>query len=150
MATTNTQTLLNKIATQQTAQAQPKEEPKQDSKQDDIETADPIRIFHGEFGTFQQYLTATGKVVQFYKGYCKTTDEEIIAYCRTLKNVQDLTGKANPEDIPVMPKRERNRNWASAQGAQPHMITPAELLGRAVRVANTSNSVPAMQSTSTN
>lgn len=149
--TIDLQAIKNRMATQQAAQGTQQPETGEQAKQaDPVESA--FRVFHGEFTDFQQYLTNSGKVVSFYRGYCMTDDPEIIDYCTQLarlKQVQEVTGKVLESDVPVAPKRERNRNWASAQGSKPHVFSPADLLQRVV-VANTSNSVPAMQSTSSN
>lgn len=150
MSNFNMQDLKNRMATTQVAQTiKPTESVEQPKERTDSEEESKARVFHGQFDTYQQYLTNSGKVVSFYKGYCVTEDPETAEYCAKLPQVKELTGKANLEDIPVAPKRQRNRNWASAQSAQPHVFSPADLLQRVV-VANTSNSVPAAQSTSTN
>lgn len=134
-------TLKNRMATQATAQAtattgQLSTAPAEETT---VEPTSQNRIFYGEFPDHQNYLTAKGKTVAFYKGYCMTDDPEIIEYIATIRDAKEVTGKVLESDVPVPKKRERNRNWASAQGQAPHVFNPAELLLRAVNVANSSH-----------
>ena len=99
-----------------------------------------VRVFFGEFTTYQNFLTAKGKVVQFFRGYLKSSDPEIVAYCETeIPGIQDVTGQIKLEEVPVAPVRSRQEGgWMSSNRAsEPTSISPAELLQRAV--ANSSH-----------
>lgn len=98
-----------------------------------VTTAD--RVFYGELPIAVSYLTNSGKVVHFYEGYCVTDDSEVAEYCEKLKEVREVTGEVKLEDVPRPPMRSRMRNWAGT--AEKTVMTPGELLARAVRVQST-------------
>lgn len=126
---------LERAAQQKAAEEQQAEQPRE-------------RVFYGEFQTHQNYLTPKGVTVSFYRGYFATLKEELIDFCLGLDGVQEVTGKIKAADIPVAPKRDRNRNWASAGPSDPTMISPAELLQRVVQ--NSSNMTTSARSDSSN
>lgn len=130
--------LASQASQQQAAQAS-QQEPKQEQVEEREEIASTLRIFWGEFPTHQNYLTKLGKTVAFYKGYCMTDDPEIIECIKTIREVKEVTGQVKESDVPSPAKRERNRNWAAAQGTQPHVMNPAELLMRAANIANSTH-----------
>lgn len=138
---TETSAITNKPAEEE----QPNQ-PKQAETQIAEKIKSLVRIFYGEFPDHHNYLTPKGKVVGFYRGYCVTADEEVIEYIKTLREVKDVTDELTIDQIPTPPKRDRNRNWASAQGAQPGLMSPADLLS--IAVANSSTTIQAPQSNS--
>lgn len=90
------------------------------------------RIFFGEFSEFHTFLTPAGKPVSFYRGFCKTSDPEVIEYCESIKDVTEVTGKV--KEIPVPPSRARNRNWASARPYEdPSVVNPLDILKAAIQ-----------------
>jgi hypothetical protein len=103
-----------------------------------VATATPsaTKVFFAELPPAISYLTPTGKPVFFYQGYHVTEDKEVIDFCATLGNVQDVTDQVNLDSVPRPEARSRQRSWASAERT---MITPGELLSRAVRVASTAD-----------
>lgn len=94
--------------------------------------APKFSIFYKELPQAISFLTATGKPVHFYMGYCVAQDKEIIQYCQELDGCENVTGKVDPAKIPTPPVRSRQRNWSSASKTE---ITPAELLQRVVSSA---------------
>lgn len=97
-----------------------------------VNTEDNSRIFFGEFAEFHTFLTAKGKPVSFYRGFCKTDDPEVIEYCESIKDVTEVTGKV--KEIPTPPVRQRNRNWASNRPHEdPSMVNPLDLLKAAIQ-----------------
>lgn len=136
---TQLQTALERVVQQKVAEVQqPVAQPEQPRE----------RVFYGEFQTHQNYLTAKGTTVSFYRGYFATAKQELIDFCLELEGVQEVTGKIKASEIPVAPKRDRNRNWASAGPSDPTMISPAELLQRVVQ--NSSNMTTSARSDSSN
>lgn len=134
-------TALERAVQQKAAEVQQPEQP--------VAQTDPeVRVFYGEFQTHQNYLTAKGNPVSFYRGYFATSKQELIDFCLGLDGVQEVTGKVKASEIPVAPKRDRNRNWASAGPSDPTMISPAELLQRVVQ--NSSNMTTSARSDSSN
>lgn len=89
------------------------------------------RVFFGEFGVFESFLSPTGVPVTFYKGFAVVEDPELIQFVKTLKAVKDVTDTVKRSELPVPPKRERSRNWASRVG-DPTVFNPLDLLNRAV------------------
>lgn len=104
-------------------------------------------VFFGEFSEYANFITPSGKIVSFYRGFHETSDPDVIAYCSTIPGVTDVTGKV--KDIPKTPVRQRTHNWASSNSPQvdPSVVNAFELLQRAV--ASTANTPQAAQSTST-
>lgn len=102
-----------------------------------------VRVFHGEFGTYQNYLTPKGKIIKFYQGFCKTSDKEVIEYCSELEHVTDVTDSVDIDKVPEAPLRKRNGGWQS-NNAEATVISPTELLQRAV--ANSAQVPHAVQS----
>lgn len=89
------------------------------------------RVFFCEFGVFESFLSPTGVPVTFYKGFAVVEDPELIQFVKTLKAVKDVTDTVKRSELPVPPKRERSRNWASRVG-DPTVFNPLDLLNRAV------------------
>lgn len=77
---------------------------------------------------FISYITEAGTIVPFYKGYTRTNSEEVIAFLAGIgaKEVKD------PKDIPEPPTRSRNRSWAAAAKGPETVITPTEILQKAI------------------
>lgn len=96
----------------------------------DKKAAKEVRVFYGDFQMFQNYLTEKGNLVRFYKGYCKSSDPEVIEYCSKLKDVTEVTDSVNAEEIEEAPDRSRRGGWQSSD--EPAVITAEELLSRAV------------------
>lgn len=88
-------------------------------------------VFFGEFGVFENFMTPSGKVLSFYKGFAIVEDSELIEFAKTLRGVQNVTGKVKLADLPTPPIRKRSRNWA-AGASDPTIFNPLELLQRAV------------------
>jgi hypothetical protein len=100
-------------------------------------TPSETKVFFAELPPAISYLTPTGKAVFFYQGFHVTDDKEVIDFCATLGNVQDVTATVSLDEVPRPEARSRQRNWAS--NVERTMITPAELLSRAVRVTSTAD-----------
>lgn len=104
------------------------------------------RLFKGDFGTFESFLTPQGKQVSFYRGCLLTEDKEIAEFAASLPSVEEVPYKEGME-VPTPPQRQRNTNWASAAGSDPTQVSVAELLQRAV--ASSASTPQAAESTST-
>lgn len=77
---------------------------------------------------FVSYLTPTGTIVPFYKGYTRTSSAEVINFLEEL-GAEEVK---NPKDIPEPPSRSRGRSWASAAKGPETVVTPTEILQKAI------------------
>lgn len=93
-------------------------------------------VFFGEFGLYENFMTPTGKVLSFYKGFAVVEDPELIEYAKTIKGLKDVTKEVKVSDLPVQPVRSRTRNFA-ANGIDPTVFNPLDLLQRAVASSQT-------------
>jgi hypothetical protein len=102
-----------------------------------VEPVDPNqRIFWGELPPAVTYLTSTAKPAFFYNGYLVTSDKEVIAMCNELQGIKDVTAEVDISKVPRPGLRTRTREWASSAST---VMTPGELLARAVRVQSTAD-----------
>lgn len=92
-----------------------------------------LRVFQGDFPTFESFLTPKGDPVVFYQNITSTTDPEVAEFILTIKGVEEIEVDKDFE-LPVPPKRSRERNWQAANlaGESATSISHAELLQRAV------------------
>jgi hypothetical protein len=105
------------------------------------------RVFFGEFSVFENFMTPTGKVLTFYKGFAVIDDPELIEFAKTLRGVKEITGTVKVSELPSPPIRKRSRNWA-ASASDPTVFNPLDLLQRAV--ASSARLPQAAASNSTN
>lgn len=121
-----------------TPQTDPKEK-------EQVQTQSGETVLKGNFAGYVSFLTPLGKQYYFYEGYLATTDQEIVEAALKIPGV----ARTNETNFPRPPDRSRgikkNASWSAFQN--PSVISPQELMQRAVAGSNTVTQ--AAESTST-